>query len=128
MKIFKLADCIIQGLLLFFAAALIALFSVRLDETLFSMYFVLGGWQVISMLIHLFVRGPHKSGLRKLYHILLVLTIVGAIFSLTDDDFFLTYMAIMLGWTPILALLYFVCCCIETRRMTLAESSRQPVS
>lgn len=64
MKTFKLIDFWVSvGLIIAFTV----LALVRQDDSFLTGYFVVGGWQVISMLTHVFT-GTFMGGARSIYH------------------------------------------------------------
>jgi hypothetical protein len=81
---------------------------IKRDYTLFTGYFVVGGWQVISMIVHLFYRRSlHVSKLRSFYHFLTLISIV----TMPGSFYVLLYVA------PIMAVFYTWLCFDEVRKM-----------
>jgi hypothetical protein len=116
MKTFKTIDCYIQGFIFF--AALSAWIVYGRDVVkgeFFSLYFVMGGWQVLSMMVHWGYDDIYKIDGRRIYEITLAATAIVGIISLFG--FFLEFLIGLLMWSPVLALIYFTCCCIETSRL-----------
>lgn len=76
---FKLFDIIGQIIALVFTVALYPLFDW--EYIFFYAYFVVGGWQVLSFLINVFVLPKaYRASTRKLYtHILLTITILAIV-------------------------------------------------
>jgi hypothetical protein len=80
MKDFKIIDFSINVILILF----FAIYSlVRMDEIFIYAYFVVGAWQIISMVVHAITKtGTHKNGARYIYHwiafvsVLLMFTVV----------------------------------------------------
>lgn len=77
---FKLFDLIGQIIVLILTIALYPFYNTGI--ILFNVYFVIGGWQVLSFLINMFVLPKvYKASTRKMYaHILLLITVL----ALTD--------------------------------------------
>jgi hypothetical protein len=117
MKTFKIVDCYIQGGLFLIVLFLVALSGGRLGESFFLvLYFVTGGWQLFSVLIHWGYEKPYKVRLRKVYEVMLAATFGIGIICLFAGVF-LEYMFGLLVWSPVLAILYFACCVTETNRL-----------
>ena len=74
MKKFKIIDTAISiALILFFCVYQLA----KQDDSFFIGYFVVGSWQVISMLVHIFTGTfTYKSGARNWYHWVTLISIV----------------------------------------------------
>lgn len=87
-----------------------------------SGYFILGGWQLISSLVHLSVQRALWSSARKLYNWLLIATIiVPIIIVVVDNDSFITVGLVVLGWTAIMAVYYLVMSIIEHNKWKSLE-------
>lgn len=97
MRTFKLIDVRISILLI---CGFAVVCSIRQDLTIITAYFVVGGWQVVSMIVHavtqVFVR---PVGMRLVYHwisfILLVTMPHGSIWILV---FAAPFMAVFYTW------------------------------
>lgn len=124
MKIFKIIDCLVQIILIALAIVLSVVYtSIFSGEKFMFSYILIGGWQLISLLIHFFLPATVKIKTRNIYIILLAITVlVGVVIGIADDDNLLGFMYAMLFWTPALALFYAVICCWETRKMGLITS------
>jgi hypothetical protein len=118
MKTFKTVDYIGQILLLLFsvALALSTEFDV-LGSPVMNMYLVVGGWQLVSVIVHLFFSRIYKIPLRKWYHGLLIFTLVIGIL-MGFSDAVIPFLFGMLYWSPMLAILYLVCCYKETMKLS----------
>lgn len=115
MKGFKVMDMWVQ-IAIIVIVMLLFLFQDHMifGESFFYIYFILGGWQLISVFVHFYFPREVKIPLRNIYHILVALTIlIGMIIGKELVD----YLYSMLFWTPILALLYLATCIIETVRL-----------
>lgn len=87
-----------------------------------SGYFILGGWQLISSLVHLSVQRALWSSARKLYNWLLIATIIVLIIIVVvDNDSFITVGLVVLGWTAIMAVYYLVMSIIEHNKWKSLE-------
>lgn len=111
MKYAKFTDLTGQGLLLL-TTLLLLLFDNEKEHALVLFYFVLGGWQFLSFLIHLFVdpdSGFHQKN-RILYGKTLLWTMMGLVvsFILSYSGFPLLfyYLFALLFVTPFYALAY----------------------
>lgn len=129
MKAFKIADCVAQVLMIGIAAFMFLVLRVRIIDEALGFYFAVGGWQIMSVIVHLVASKLYGSPLRKAYHILLLITIGTALLSaLGGSDGLIMYMAILLGWSPILAVLYMIACIKETNKLVaqsrIADSKR----
>ena len=97
MKKFKTIDFFISTMLI---TAFTIYCLIKRDESFFIAYFVVGGWQVISMLVHVF-NGCfiYKGGSRYIYHwITLVSIITMPIGSIWILLFTAPFMAIYYTW------------------------------
>jgi hypothetical protein len=120
MKAFKITDCVAQVLMIGMACFLVLFLKPHTVEDAFGFYFAVGGWQILSVCIHLAAGKQYRSQLRKAYHILLLITVGVGILSLVGgSDGVIIFMAILLGWSPILAVLYMIACIKETNRLVV---------
>ena len=105
MKKFKEVDTWISIILIIaFSIATI----INQDYTLFLGYFLVGGWQVISMIVHLFYRRSLPvSKLRSFYQFLSLIAIV----TMPGSFYLLLYAA------PFMAVFYTWLCYDEVRKM-----------
>ena len=120
MKLFKTIDYYAQ-LFLIVAAFAVNLFlwgvnDFNIDILLLS-YFIVGGWQVCSLITHFLFPAAYKVKLRVIYQVLFVITLVAGIVTLPTGTV-LIFGAVMLFWSPVLAILYAVAC---YREMKLTE-------
>lgn len=106
MKKFKKIDTWISIILI--AAFAIATIINR-DYTFLIGYFVVGGWQVISMLVHVYNRSfTEKRGTRYVYHWITFFSII----TMPVGSFF-----ILLFTAPFMAIFYTWLCFDEVRKM-----------
>ncbi len=114
MKQFKLADIAIStGLILGFGIAAL----INGIETLMTGYFITGGWQVISMIVHT-ANGwfAQKGTARYFYHWLVAGIICMGVLTPFIFVFFIIYY-IMLYAAPFMAISYTLICYFELRKM-----------
>lgn len=82
---------------------------INRDYTFILGYFVVGGWQVISMLAHVYYRCfTHKKGSRHIYHWITFISLV----TMPIGSFW-----ILLFTAPLMAVYYTWLCVDETRKM-----------
>lgn len=111
MKYFKLTDLLGQGILVL--ASLVLLLGKGLaEEVFFLFYFVLGGWQFLSFLVHLFLDTEswyHRKH-RLFYGKTIAWTIAAAagsfLLSLSGTPLFIFYLYVVLFITPLYAIAY----------------------
>ena len=113
MKRFKQIDLFINIILITGFTVL----TVYKSAYLFMAYFITGGWQVISMLVHAFAGWfTGKNTARRSYHwvsfIIIAMGILGPVVSI----FYLIYF-IMLFAAPVMAITYSVICYNELRSL-----------
>lgn len=110
MKQIKIFDLSIQ--LLITIGGLIWLLTGS-NNSLFYIYYFLGGWQLLSFLAHLLVKENwlHQAG-RKRYFLTLLWTagfgIISYLLLLAEVSLILFYMAALLFVTPFYAIWYFI--------------------
>jgi hypothetical protein len=114
MKTIKIIDWVVQAVLIvggFVYGLIIQDFSFVIG------YFIVGGWQVLSFVLHCFMTNQHalKSGFRKAYGItLLILLSLCAVSLVTNDPFFLLFI-FLLFFSPLMAIGYCYLCFVETK-------------
>ncbi len=106
MKKFKEVDTWISIVLITgFAIASI----INGDLTFVLGYFVVGGWQVISMLVHVYNQSfTQKGGTRRNYHWIVLISLV----TIPIGSF-----CILLFTAPVMAVFYTLLCYDEVRKM-----------
>jgi hypothetical protein len=117
MKTFKTIDYIGQVVLVVMSVFVVVIFGFKFDGPGLNMYFFVGGWQVLSMIIHLFIDKGYKIRLRNVYIALLGLTVLVGLASLVSD-FIIHFLVGLIVWSPVLAVIYLVCCYKEMQRMS----------
>jgi hypothetical protein len=106
MKKFKIWDMWVS-ILLIIAFAIASL--VNQDYTFMVGYFVVGGWQVISMLVHAFTKlFTHRGGARYVYHWITFASVA----TMPLGSFW-----ILLFTAPFMAVYYTGLCYTEVRKM-----------
>jgi hypothetical protein len=106
MKKFKEVDMWISIILIAgFAIATI----INRDYTFLLGYFVVGGWQVISMLVHVYYNSfTEKKGIRRNYHWITLISLI----TIPVGSFW-----ILLFTAPFMAVFYTWLCFDEVRKM-----------
>jgi hypothetical protein len=90
---------------------------IRLDETFLYGYFIVGGWQVFSMVIHVFAGWfTEKNSVRRIYHWITFAVIAAGCLSLYIQIFLFVFV-IMLYFAPFIAIFYTGMCYQELRMM-----------
>lgn len=108
MKRFKQWDVRISMMLI---TVLTIISLIKLDETFIYAYFIVGGWQCISMLTHRMNNWfMEKGGVRSTYHwiVLILFIITGLGFAVPYILFIILYL--MLFAAPVMAIYYTVFC------------------
>lgn len=103
MKNFKQIDNWISTLLMV-AALLTSL--IRRDESFILWYFIVGAWQIISMLTHVYTGMVPKHSARAIYHSIVVVTLILAIIGVLVHYILYAVLMILLFAAPFMALFY----------------------
>lgn len=114
---FKQIDWIVQ-LILIIATPLFFLINKNQFKgfEFISSYFIVGGWQAVSILVHFSFPRKIKHKLRAIHGVFtMIVGVVAAIFIALDNDALIGYLFFILFVTPILAIVYLVACYRETR-------------
>ena len=120
MRTFKMIDCFLQAVLIGLALVL-GLRQYGKGDDFFLWYFLVGGWQVLSVIVHFFSYTPvQKSLLRRIYLITLALVIV--ILVVSTAGFVIEALFGLLFFSPLMAIYYLVTCIIETKRLREATA------
>jgi hypothetical protein len=86
----------------------------RLDDTFLYGYFVVGGWQCVSMIVHAWNGWfTNKGDARRNYHILVVVIIAWTIVGMLYHPVLYIELLAMLFAAPLLALYYTRLCYLE---------------
>lgn len=119
MKKFKKIDCIVQVILLLVALCwnLVGLSrgSFLGNEPFIIPYFTIGGWQLVSALVHAIKPMYNKKMPRRIYLFVLLAVIAGAILAYFQGDAVLMFFYALLFLAPGMAIYYCVLCIAETR-------------
>ncbi len=84
---------------------------IKQDDSAFIGYFVVGGWQIISMLLHLFKkRFTHAGSKRSVYHWFVFCFSFLMITGLLINDFVIITLIILSLVTPVMAIYYTMIC------------------
>src|SRR5687768_5438895 len=98
MKKFKRIDVLLQFILI----PLAVIYALLNMQNIFPSYFVVGGWQVISALIHLAVRYPRAKA-RSAYNIFLLTASMVLLTGLTFFPVLLYFLFFLLIASPVVA-------------------------
>ncbi len=121
MKLFKQTDAWISVALIL-ACSIINIRNWS-PETLKNSYYVIGLWQVISMLVHTINHWfMKKQGIRRYYHWLTICIFAVAFLGLAYPPLLLLVLDIMLFISPFLAIVYTTICFTELQELKLAHS------
>jgi len=134
MQNFKPLDCLIQVLLLV-GSLVYSLFFKNFGDLFLASYFVVGGWQMISVLVHALSSASYRIPARKIYLWILLVTVVstGIVIGLSmsgSGDFLIMWLFGILFWTAAMAIFYFIICILETQKMKkaiLQEAAEPPL-
>lgn len=129
MKTFRITDLIVQSALIIFAIFQGIKSMTGQPELFFYSYFIIGGWQIFSMLIHHFFAKPTSfHQMRTIYAktcltLLLIGVITGVLLMIESAFGFLIvlYGYGLLWFTPLLAFFYLYICQKEYSQMIKKE-------
>lgn len=112
MKTFKMVDFYISAALM---AGFAILSLIKPDVTFLIGYFVVGGWQIISMLVHE-LKGwfVPKGSARRLYHTITISILISALVGLLVTPVRAMLAFIFLFAAPVMAVYYCMMCYNET--------------
>ncbi len=111
MKKFKKTDCFISSLLI---AGFTVMSFVNMDCTFIIGYFVVGGWQVLSMIVHAaFGWFTNGYSYRSIYQYLVLGIIVMALLGLIIKPFLFILAFPLLFAAPVMAIYYTWICYYE---------------
>lgn len=126
MKFIKLTDLLTQAALLLTSLVLVC-FEREQQTAFFLFYYILGGWQLISFMIQLFIGGKswyHKK-YRNLYGKTVLWTLAGILVALllssTGFPLLVFYLMAMLYVTPLYAIGYLLICIREFQTIQRKE-------
>ena len=126
MKGIKKADYIIQGLLIV-AGLVMVLTAKRVldDEQFFIAYFMVGGWQVLSVIVHFFYKAPYNTKMRKIYLVALGIVLLITALALPTDNI-IGVLAGLLFVSPVMAVYYLITCIKETQALQAVAETPTP--
>ena len=129
MKPFARLDVVIQVILIIIGIAIglaVASNSIQSDY-MFVPYFLVGGWQILSVIVHLVGEGFRFSTLRRIYLVTLVLVLVILIISVPTAAIIYSLIG-LLFFSPVMAIFYLFTCYKELQQYKQAgqtESNNQ---
>lgn len=108
MKKFKTLDAWISVLLI---TVFIALTIIQRDTTFFIGYFVVGGWQLISMIVHTYNGWFTGNGsTRQVYHFVVAIILGFALVGIVISSLLMVVLYIMIFAAPFMAIFYTCLC------------------
>ncbi|MCX6317677.1 MAG: hypothetical protein NTW29_10320 [Bacteroidetes bacterium] len=124
MKKFKHADLVLQVLVL-----VLGFLANSIDSEVFPLvylYFVVGGWQLISFLIHLFINDSWKATRERTAYAKTLVWMIGVglfclLLLLAEIPVLILYLFALLFVSPVLAIWYFSICQTEWRILKRKE-------
>ena len=122
MRTYKLLDCWIQAILI--VLGLVAgLYGNQSDSMIFGGYFTVGGWQILSVILHrIFYTPQHKSLMRRIYLVTLAVVIAVLLLSV-PGKFVIEALYGLLFFSPLMAVYYLITCIVETKRLAALPGS-----
>ena len=119
MKRLKTADYVIQWILI--GAGFLLTLLLRSETFFFGSYFVVGGWQVASVIVHFLLPAGARGRLRKVYIWSLALVAILGLAALNLSEFSILYLFGLLLVAPVLAVFYAILCMKETKAIEQTE-------
>lgn len=117
MQTFKQADLLIN-------TGLLAVFTIIVlvnPSLLFTSYWIVGAWQLVSMFIHFRKGWFLKKGTRNRYHWTTCIILLVLLLSQLVPPFRLVYFLLLLGF-PVLAVIYTTICYDELKELKTSHS------
>ena len=113
MKLFKQADLYINCVLLVILGFLVLMNQLLITKA----YFIIGGWQVFSMIIHI-LNGwfMKKGGARAVYHRTVAIILLMVLISQLWYPFLFIFFFLLIG-SPVLAIIYTMICYDELKEL-----------
>lgn len=117
MKAFARLDVIIQTILIIsgLAIGLATLTNSIHGDYMFFPYFLVGGWQIFSVIVHFVGEGTRMGRLRKIYLGMLVFVILALLLSLAGKEMIIYALFGLLFFSPFMAVFYLYTCYREMR-------------
>lgn len=127
MKSFARIDVIFQAILIVIGLALgLAMWSHTIDGDYFYVpYFLVGGWQIFSVIVHLVGEGLRLHKLRKIYLITLLIVLVILIGSMASEAILFSLMG-LLFFSPFMAVFYWFACFRELELYDQVKPAEAP--
>lgn len=120
LKNWKTADVI--GQVLFGILPLLLGLTSMLRAGFVTSLFALGGWQLLSFLVHLVLKGAAwKSKARLVYATLLVGLLLFGLIAITSEDILMPFLYSALVAGPVLGIFYFIVSLTELNRIYRRE-------
>lgn len=115
MKAFARIDVIVQTLLIIAGLVMgLAILSGSIhSDYMFAPYFLVGGWQIFSVIVHLAGEGVKMNTLRKVYLIVLLVVIFIVIASIPSGVIYTLFG--LLIFSPLMAFFYLYTCYRELK-------------
>ena len=108
MKTFKKADIVISIVLIIIGIGCAIMGEG--DQTIYG-YFLVGGWQLISMMIHQFAGWfTEKNNKRYYYHRIVLIVIIATLLGLLLEVILLVVLLVLIFAAPVMALYYTGIC------------------
>jgi hypothetical protein len=121
MKLFKTIDLSVSvSLMLFFATG----FFFHWKISIIAGYFIVGVWQVVSMLVH-FIKGwfIKKGSSRDIYQIIVLIVFLIALLGLFITPLLFMLLYFLLAAAPVMAISYSAICFSEMRSLAIQHLS-----
>ncbi|WP_127131032.1 hypothetical protein [Pseudoflavitalea rhizosphaerae] len=125
MKAFARLDVAIQVVLIIIGIAIglaVASNSIQSDY-MFVPYFLVGGWQIFSVIVHLVGEGFRFGAMRKIYLVTLLLVLVILIISVPTEAIIYSLLG-LLFFSPVMAIFYLATCYREWQQYKLAAPAQ----
>lgn len=116
MKAFARIDVLIQTLLIIAGLGIgLSVWSGSIDSDYsFLPYFMVGGWQLFSVIVHFAGEGMKMNMLRRIYLIILLIVLVILIGSVASQAIIYTMFG-LLFFSPVMAVFYLYTCYRESQ-------------
>jgi uncharacterized membrane protein YesL len=118
MLAFKRVDCVVQGITILAGLVMALTAPDMLSEGFMGAYFLVGGWQLLSVIVHFFYKAPYETKMRKIYLVALLLVIVVLLLCLPSDAIISGLFALLVV-SPFMAVFYLAACIKETNKLSL---------
>ena len=117
---FKQLDQQVQLILISVALMGNLFFGLNGDTFFFGSYFVVGAWQIMSVIVHFFYKAPpYNTTMRKIYLYILLAVIILLPIGTTvgnDDTTIMTLFALLFV-SALMAIYYLLTCIRETKEL-----------